>query len=117
MQHFFAPSENAESGRITITGPDVNHITNVLRLKTGDRIVVADGQDRDSLCEIEEAGPGFVRCKVLPQELAETECPVRLHLFPGLPKGMQVHQIEPGPGKARSRPGKAQPAHVVDPYA
>ena len=93
MQHFFAPSENAESGRITITGPDVNHITNVLRLKTGDRIVVADGQDRDSLCEIEEAGPGFVRCKVLPQELAETECPVRLHLFQGLPKGDKMELI------------------------
>ena len=93
MYHFFAPSENAESGVITITGADVNHITNVLRLKRGDRIAVADGQDRDSLCEIEEAGPGFVRCRVLPQELAETECPVRLHLFQGLPKADKMELI------------------------
>ena len=93
MQHFFAPSENAESGVITITGPDVNHITNVLRLKPGDRITVADGRDRDSLCEIEEAGPAFVRCKVLPEELAETECPVRIHLFQGLPKGDKMELI------------------------
>ena len=93
MYHFFAPSENAERGVITVTGPDVNHITNVLRLKAGDRIVVADGQDRDSLCEIEEADPGFVRCKVLPQELAETECPVHLHLFQGLPKGDKMETI------------------------
>lgn len=93
MYHFFAPSENSEKGSVTITGPDVNHITNVLRLKKGDRIVVADGRDRDSLCEIEEAGPGFVRCKVLPDRLAETECPVRIHLFQGLPKGDKMETI------------------------
>ena len=56
MFHFFAPSENAESGMITITGADVNHIVNVLRLKAGEKIVVSDGQDRDSLCEITETG-------------------------------------------------------------
>ena len=93
MYHFFAPSENGDSGVITITGADVNHITNVLRLKCGDRIAVADGRDRDCLCEIEETGPAFVRCKVLPDELAETECPVRLHLFQGLPKGDKMELI------------------------
>ncbi len=93
MFHFFAPSENAESGTVTITGQDVKHITQVLRLKPGDRIVVSDGQDRDSLCEIAEAGPAFVRCRVLPDELAETECPVRLHLFQGLPKADKMEMI------------------------
>ena len=93
MYHFFAPSENADNGVITITGSDVNHIINVLRLKKGERIVVADGQDRDSLCEIAEMGPGFVRCQVLPETLAETECPVRLHLFQGLPKGDKMETI------------------------
>ncbi len=93
MFHFFAPSENAGTGTVTITGQDVKHITQVLRLKPGDRIVVSDGQDRDSLCEIVEAGPGFVRCNVLPDELAETECPVRLHLFQGLPKADKMELI------------------------
>jgi len=93
MFHFFAPSENAESGMITITGADVNHIVNVLRLKAGEKIVVSDGQDRDSLCEITETAPDFVRCKVLPDELAETECPVRLHLFQGLPKNDKMEWI------------------------
>ena len=93
MFHFFAPSENAETGTVTISGPDVKHITQVLRLHAGDRIAVSDGQDRESLCEIEETGPDFVRCKVLPDEMAETECPVRLHLFQGLPKGDKMELI------------------------
>ena len=46
MFHFFAPSENAETGTVTISGPDVKHITQVLRLHAGDRIAVSDGQDR-----------------------------------------------------------------------
>ena len=93
MYHFFAPSENADSGTLTISGPDVNHIVNVLRLRCGDRIVVSDGKDRDSLCEITQAGPDLVRCRVLPDELAETECPVRLHLFQGIPKGDKMELI------------------------
>ncbi len=93
MYHFFAPSENAESGHIRISGRDVRHITQVLRLRAGDRIVVSDGQDRDSLCEITETGPDFVYCQVLPATLSDTECPVRLHLFQGLPKADKMEMI------------------------
>lgn len=93
MYHFFAPDQNAESGSICIAGPDYNHIVRVLRLKPGDRIAVSDGRDRDSLCEIAEIGPDSVRCEVLPAELADSECPVHLHLFQGLPKGDKMELI------------------------
>ena len=93
MYHFFAPGENAESGEIRLTGPDVNHIRNVLRMKCGDRIVVSDGQDRDSVCEIVSLAPDEVLARVLPEAVEESELPVRFHLFQGLPKGDKMEFI------------------------
>ena len=57
MYHFFAPGGDGERGELTIGGQDVRHITKVLRMRPGDRLVASDGRDRDWLCEIAETGP------------------------------------------------------------
>ena len=93
MFHFFAPEENAETGSVAIRGSDVNHIRNVLRLKAGDRIVVSDGRDRDSVCEIVSLAPDEVLTRVLPEAVEESELPVHFHLFQGLPKGDKMEFI------------------------
>ena len=45
MYQFFVPSENIQGNRILSTGDDVNHIRNVLRMKTGEVISVSNGMD------------------------------------------------------------------------
>ena len=48
MNRFFVDIDGRDVGTdINITGGDVNHIKNVLRLKTGEYIVVSDGRGRD----------------------------------------------------------------------
>ena len=43
MHHFFVNPEQVEDGLIRITGSDVNHIKNVLRIRQGEEMLVSDG--------------------------------------------------------------------------
>ena len=61
MYQFFVPSEHIQGNRIVITGDDVNHIKNVLRMKVGEEIAVSNGEDgREYRCGIEEMGEEIV---------------------------------------------------------
>lgn len=55
MYHFFVEPSQISDRRVMITGDDVNHIRNVIRLKPGDEISISNGIDgRDYRCGIEE---------------------------------------------------------------
>ena len=44
MYHFFTETEFFTESEAVITGPDVNHIKNVLRMKPGEKILLSDGK-------------------------------------------------------------------------
>ena len=55
MYQFFVDPGQIQGTRITITGKDVNHIKNVLRMKKGEEISVSNGLDgKEYRCGIEE---------------------------------------------------------------
>ena len=76
-----------------ITGQDVNHIRNVLRMKAGEKIGVRDGISRNYICELETMEPDLVRARILSEETDSSELPARLYLFQGLPKGDKMELI------------------------
>ncbi|WP_434311093.1 16S rRNA (uracil(1498)-N(3))-methyltransferase [Hominifimenecus sp. rT4P-3] len=92
MYHFFVPEGNASEEEIRITGPDVNHIRNVLRMKPGEKVVISDGQDRDWYCIITEITKDFVLAKI-EQEAEASELPAELILYQGLPKSDKLEFI------------------------
>ena len=47
MYHFFSEHEHIHDTYIDIVGSDVNHIKNVLRLKTGDSLLISSGDNID----------------------------------------------------------------------
>ena len=93
MFHFFASGGEVTDGFLNLTGQDVRHITRVLRLGPGARLVVSDNQDRNLLCEIAETGPDFVRVKIVSEELPSVEMDRRVFLFQGLPKSDKMDYI------------------------
>ena len=93
MYHFFTDEKNILNDRILITGSDVNHIKNVLRMKPGERIVVSDAKGASYCCEIEELCADHVTAAILEGQLGSTELPVRLVLFQGLPKSDKMELI------------------------
>ena len=93
MHHFFVNPEQVEDGLIRITGSDVNHIKNVLRIKQGEEMLVSDGTGRDYLCQAEESFPQEVTVRILETEEEGRELPSRIWLFQGLPKSDKMEFI------------------------
>ena len=93
MHHFFVNPEQVEDGLIRITGPDVNHIKNVLRMRQGEEMLVSDGTGRDYLCQAEEIAGGEVTALILKTEEEGRELPSRIWLFQGLPKSDKMEFI------------------------
>ena len=52
MYRFFVSPEQLLQEPIRISGEDYNHIHNVLRMKTGEEVLVTDQGEKEYLCEI-----------------------------------------------------------------
>lgn len=93
VYHFFTKTEHMTDREVLIDGPDVNHIKNVLRMKTGEKILVSDGNGKNCYCAIAELGGKEVRGAVLSDPVEDTELPARVTLFQGLPKSDKMELI------------------------
>lgn len=94
MRKFFVSSNQINEDRISITNEDVNHIRNVLRLKTGCKIKINDTDNNISyICDIEEIEKEEVICKIIEKIENKTENNVDIHVFQGLPKADKMELI------------------------
>lgn len=94
MYHFFVQPGQICDTSIIITGADVNHIKNVIRLKEGDEISVSNGIDgRDYRCGIERITDTEILCKLRFIKEDSVELPSKVYLFQGLPKGDKMELV------------------------
>ncbi|MCC8045874.1 MAG: 16S rRNA (uracil(1498)-N(3))-methyltransferase [Clostridiales bacterium] len=93
MHHFFVDSEQIGEREICITGSDVNHIRNVLRLRPGEQISISDKDAVTYRCEVTQIGEEAVTAKILWSQEADTELPSKIVLFQGLPKADKMELI------------------------
>lgn len=94
MHHFFVKEEQIQGHDIIITGSDVNHIKNVLRMKAGEEIAVSNGKDRKEYrCHIEEFRENDILCKLRFVKEDNVELPSKVYLFQGLPKSDKMEFI------------------------
>lgn len=94
MYHFFVEPSQINDRHILITGDDVNHIKNVIRLKVGDEISVSNGVDgREYRCGITEISDLEVVCTLRFIKEEGVELPAKVFLFQGLPKGDKMEFI------------------------
>ncbi len=94
-QFFVAPSQiNTEEKRVVITGPDVNHIKNVLRMKPGEEVKISNGKDgREYSCAILNISDTEVLLELRFIKEEGTELPVTVTLYQGLPKADKMELI------------------------
>jgi 16S rRNA (uracil1498-N3)-methyltransferase len=96
MYQFFVESGQINTGahRVYITGQDVNHIKNVLRMHTGEEISVSNGQDgKEYRCGILELGDDMITCELRFIKEDGVELPSKIYLFQGLPKADKMELI------------------------
>lgn len=93
MYRFFVPVEQIYGGHAEITGDDVNHIRNVLRMEMGEKIVISGGQGTDYYCIIKDVQPESIVLEIEREEPVTTELPVPCVLFQALPKADKMEWI------------------------
>lgn len=93
MPRFFIKPEEVRGNSILITGEDVNHIKNVLRLRTGEEVILADGRGTDYTVELERFEPGCIVTKVIDSKTNASEPLLEVTLYQGLPKSDKMDLI------------------------
>lgn len=91
MQRFFVEPHQIDEGahQIHILGSDVNHISNVLRMKQGEELWISDGGKKEYRCTIEEFSPDEVLLHIIYAQEPDYELQSRIYLFQGLPKAIK----------------------------
>ena len=93
MQHFFVSPEQVKEEKIYVEGGDVNHMKNVLRMKTGEELTVNDGEGSQYLCAVESYEADMAVLKILEKKQDESELASKIYLFQGLPKQDKMELI------------------------
>ncbi len=92
MYNFFVSDDSRQGECYLITGSDFNHIKNVLRMQIGENLLVSEC-GASNLCEIIcfEAESAIV--KIVEENYQDTNLPVKIYLFQGLPKSDKMELI------------------------
>ncbi len=93
MHHFFVEPQCVGEEEIRITGSDVNHIKNVLRMTNGEELLISDGQGKDYCCIITNLSDDEIVAKITEENAERTELSSKFVLFQGLPKSDKMELI------------------------
>lgn len=94
MYQFFVEPNQICGKIITITGSDVNHIKNVLRMKPGEELSVSNGLDgKEYRCAVTSLEEDRIVCELRFIKEDGVELSSRVYLFQGLPKADKMELI------------------------
>ncbi|MBZ2175739.1 16S rRNA (uracil(1498)-N(3))-methyltransferase [Schnuerera sp. xch1] len=92
MNRFFVGSKQVKENIIEITGKDVKHIKNVLRLKPKDTVeIISEG--KHYTCQISNIFSDKVEVLILDSYNGKNESPIDIVLFQGIAKGSKMDLI------------------------
>ena len=94
MYQFFVEPGQIQGKQVFITGGDVNHIKNVLRMKVGEELAVSNGIDgKEYRCGIVSMTDDAVTCELRFIKEDGIELPTKIYLFQALPKADKMELI------------------------
>ena len=94
MNQFFVEPSQIQDKKIIITGKDVNHIKNVLRMKIGEEVSISNGEDgKEYRGIIKEFLDDEVICDLAFVKEDGVELPSKVYLYQGLPKADKMELI------------------------
>jgi len=86
MNRFFISIDAIKDNEITISGSDVRHIRDVLRLKPGDKIIAVDGTSFEYLVDLKSVEKDKVIGEIVDKRKPLKEPSVSITLAQGIPK-------------------------------
>lgn len=87
MHRFYAASDKIRDGRVILTGPEAQHLKNVLRLRNGDQVEVLDGAGKCYRVRLLNVGSREVIGEVESWVESAAESPLRIFMGQALLKG------------------------------
>ena len=92
MHNFFVEENDRNADNFYISGTDYNHIKKVLRMKIGDTFLVSCN-GISNLCELNKIEENIAIAKIIEENYNDTNLPVEIYLFQGLPKADKMELI------------------------
>ena len=86
MYHFFVNPSCIQEKKAVIEGADARHISKVLRMREGEKLIINTGDDWEYLCVIEKIQKDRVYLEIKEENEDVRELPNRIVLFQALPK-------------------------------
>lgn len=88
LTRFFVEESELNHDQILLTGENAQH-AKVLRLKTGEQVLVCDGNGKEALCEVTD----ITTLQVLQRRLAQSEPGVKVSVFMAFPKADKLEHV------------------------
>ena len=92
MTRFFVSAEEMAADFFALTGENAQH-AKVLRLKTGEEVLVCDGEGQECLCTISDVSPGQVSLSVKHRQESESEARVKVSVYMAFSKGDKLEHV------------------------
>jgi 16S rRNA (uracil1498-N3)-methyltransferase len=86
MHRFFLPPSWVQGNKVTVTGPQAHQIARVLRMRTGDVIVVLDNSGWEIETRLTAVDRSLVEGEVLHRRLAGGEPRIKISIYQGMLK-------------------------------
>lgn len=92
MTRFFVTPEEMQPNFITLTGENAAH-AKVLRLKTGEQVLVCDGNGNECVCTVSDIESQLVSLVVNERQRSITEAKVRASVYMAFSKGDKLEHV------------------------
>lgn len=92
MTRFFISPEELDSDSVVLTGENAQH-GKVLRLKTGEEVLICDGCGREARCRVEDVLPKQIELSVLERMDSQTEAAVQVSIYMAFPKADKLEHV------------------------
>lgn len=93
IRRFFIRPEDIEGDRAVMNGPEVRHLKTVLRLKSGDSVLLFDGNGMEYDACIESFSKKHAVFSLIAQRQVYVESPIHLELAQALIKGRKMDRL------------------------
>ncbi len=92
MARFFVSAEEMQPEFFALTGENAQH-AKVLRLKTGEEVLVCDGQGGECVCTVSDVSDGQISLVVKKRRPSEAEAAVQVSVYMAFPKGDKLEHV------------------------
>lgn len=92
MTRFFVASEEMSAMQVVLTGENAAH-ARVLRLKSGEQVLVCDGKGNECLCEVFSMDGSSMELRILERRASTSEPAIKASIYMAMPKSDKLEHV------------------------